>query len=119
MMIRDISEKLDTLEYESMLYDFYGSLLNESQNQVMALYHEDNYSLSEIAAELGMTRQAVHYILKKAESALDGYEAKLGLLRDYIRNQEYAARAIELLNRERLSGEDAAEIREIIVKIAE
>ena len=59
-----MSEELRSVEYASMLYDFYGSLLRENQNEVMALYHEDNLSLSEIAAELGMTRQAVHYTLK-------------------------------------------------------
>ena len=63
-----------------MLYEFYGSLLNEAQNEVMALYHEDNLSLSEIAEELGQTRQAVHYTLRKAEKALESYEEKLGLV---------------------------------------
>ena len=59
----------------------------------MALYHEDNLSLSEIASELGMTRQAVHYTLKKAERALDEYEDKLGLVNGYHRNMQLASRA--------------------------
>lgn len=46
------------IELQSLLFDFYGALLNESQNEVMALYHEDNLSLSEIAEDLGMSRQA-------------------------------------------------------------
>ena len=61
-----MKDDIERVEYESMLYDFYGSLLNKSQNEVMALYHEDNLSLSEIAEELGQTRQAVgknHYII--------------------------------------------------------
>ena len=81
----------------TMLYDFYGSLLSDSQNEVMALYHEDNLSLSEIASELGMSRQAVHYTLKKAEHALGEYEDKLGLVAGYHRNQELASKAREII----------------------
>ena len=77
-------DDIERVEYASMLYDFYGSLLNESQNEVMALYHEDNLSLSEIAEELGQTRQAVHYNLRKAEKALKSYEEKLGLVRHFL-----------------------------------
>ena len=58
---RTMKDDIERVEYASMLFDFYGSLLNESQNEIMALYHEDNLSLSEIAEELGQTRQAVHY----------------------------------------------------------
>ena len=43
---------IENIERQSLLYDFYGALLSDSQNEVMALYHEDNLSLSEIASEL-------------------------------------------------------------------
>lgn len=86
-------DELGKVEYSSMLYDFYGALLSDSQNEVMALYHEDNLSLSEIAGELGMSRQAVHYTLKKAETSLAVYEDKLGLVASYIRNRKLAERA--------------------------
>ncbi len=38
-------------------------------------YHEDNLSLTEIAEELGLSRQGVHYALKKAESSLEKYRS--------------------------------------------
>ena len=41
------------------MYDFYGGLLDDSKREIMDLYHEDNLSLTEIAEELGMTRQGV------------------------------------------------------------
>lgn len=53
-----MKETISTVEYASLLYDFYGELLSEARKDVMNLYHEDNLSLSEIADELGMTRQA-------------------------------------------------------------
>lgn len=64
----------------SMLYDFYGQLLTEKQRELLKLHHEDNYSLSEIAAEYGISRQGVHDAVKKAEKALHEYESKLGLI---------------------------------------
>ena len=88
---------IDKVKYASMMYDFYGSLLSESQNEVMALYHEDNLSLSEIAEQLGMTRQAVHYTLKKAEKALEKFEEKLGLVKDYEKDQTLADEARRII----------------------
>ncbi len=65
----------------NMLYDFYGLLLTEKQRRVMSLYHQENYSLSEIGEELGISRQGVHDNLKTAEKALYEYEEKLSFVR--------------------------------------
>lgn len=67
----------------SMLYDFYGQLLTAKQQEILKLYHEDNYSLSEIAEELGISRQGVHDALKKAEKVLHEYERKLGMINKF------------------------------------
>ena len=80
----DIGETIDKVEYASLLYDFYGALLGDSQREIMDLYHEDDMSLGEIAEELGQTRQGVHYTLKKAEAKLKEYEAKLGLVTKHL-----------------------------------
>ena len=71
---------VDDIARASLLYDFYGALLTDRQRDVMALYHEENLSLSEIAQEYDISRQAVHDTLKKAEQALSEYEKKLGLV---------------------------------------
>ena len=110
---------MDSAIYASMLYDFYGALLSESQRAVMALYHEDNLSLSEIAEELGQTRQAVHYTLKKAEAALEEYEKKLRLLTTYEDNQEMAEKAAEIVRSSNLGEKEAYELLSIIKKLAE
>ena len=65
---------VDDIARASLLYDFYGALLTDRQRDVMALYHEENLSLSEIAQEYDISRQAVHDTLKKAEQALSEYE---------------------------------------------
>ena len=97
-------DDIERVEYASMMYDFYGGLLSDSQSEVMALYHEDNLSLSEIAEQLGMTRQAVHYTLKKAEKALDKFEEKLGLIAAYEKNQKLAEEALGIVESARFEG---------------
>jgi hypothetical protein len=72
--------------YASLLFDFYGKLLPEKQEEVMIYYHEDNLSLSEIAENLNITRQGVHYILKSAEKTLEEHEKKLCLVDRYLLN---------------------------------
>lgn len=114
-----MKEQLDKVEYASLLYDFYGALLSDAQRDVMALYHEDNLSLSEIAEELGQSRQAVHYTLKKAETALAGYEEKLGLIASYEKNRSMADKAIRLLNKKDMDEADKAAVRDILEKLAE
>lgn len=75
---------VDKITEASLLNDFYGQLLTEKQQQIMAFYHEENLSLAEIAEELGISRQAVHDALKKAERALAIYEQKLGLVEKFV-----------------------------------
>ncbi|MBQ9059824.1 MAG: DNA-binding protein, partial [Firmicutes bacterium] len=50
---------MDEITKQSLLYDCYGQLLTQRQREVYELYTQENYSLSEIAAELGISRQGV------------------------------------------------------------
>ena len=83
--------KIESIAENSLLYDFYGQLLSKRQQEVMALYHEENLSLSEIADEFGISRQAVHDTLKKAEMALIEYEQKLGLVEKLVNSRQAIA----------------------------
>jgi len=65
----------------SLLLDFYEKLLPERQKEAIRLYNEENFSLSEIAELFGISRQGVHDAIRKGETALTGYEEKLGFLR--------------------------------------
>lgn len=62
------------------LFDIYGSLLTAKQRTCLSLYFYDDLSLSEISDELGVSRQAVHDLLKRVEQLLERYEASLGVL---------------------------------------
>lgn len=71
----------------SMLWQIYGKLLTEKQYQYIDYYYNNDLSLSEIAENEGITRQAVRDIIKKGERKLFEYEEKLLFMKKTI-NQE-------------------------------
>lgn len=64
----------------SIYYDYYGEFLTPKQRTVFEYYYNDDYSLAEIAAELGVSRQGVLDVLKRAAGKMKNMEAKLGLV---------------------------------------
>ena len=45
----------------------------------------NDYSLAEVAEDLGISRQGVHDLVKRTRQALAGYEEKLHLVQKFIR----------------------------------
>ena len=75
------------------LYDLYGGLLREKQRECLRLHIAEDFSLAEIGEELGITRQAAHDNIRRAERALMEMEETLGLLARQ-QAQEHALTAI-------------------------
>ena len=67
----------------SYLLDFYGDVLTDKQRDVMEQYYNDDFSLSEIADNFGITRQGVRDSIIRAEHTLRDLEEKLGLVSRY------------------------------------
>ena len=63
----------------SLLFDFYGPLLTERQQEVYEMYFHDDLSLGEIGEQLGGSRQAVYDILRRSAAIVEEYEEKLAL----------------------------------------
>ena len=61
----------------SILCDLYGKLLTQKQFDFLNDYYNNDLSLSEIAENNQITRQAVRDIIKKGEKKLFEYEEKL------------------------------------------
>ncbi len=59
------------------LYDIYGNMLTNNQKEVFEEYYFDNLSLSEIADNHNISRQAVDFTLKNVVKSLTNYESKL------------------------------------------
>ena len=71
----------------SMLNQIYGKLLTQKQYEIIDDYYNNDLSLSEIAENNQITRQAVRDILKKGEKKLFQYEEKLMFMKRML-NQE-------------------------------
>ena len=113
--------EIDNMAFESLLYDFYGVLLTDKQREVMELYHEENYSIVEIARELKVSKQAVYDNLKKSDRILREYEAKLGLMLSLLKSRELIGsvkdRIDELMKSPELT--DDGEVKKGLLEIRE
>ena len=86
----------------SFLLDFYGEILSERKRTVLDYYYNDDMSLSEIADEIGISRQGVRDLIKKAEEELYFYEEKLGLAERFRNTQQCAKQLLRLLEENRV-----------------
>lgn len=84
----------------ALLLDFYGPLLTPRQLELMQAYYLEDLSLAEIAGEDGVSRQAVHDLIKRAETVLQEYEEKLGAVREYEERRVLLNRLEEAIQRD-------------------
>lgn len=70
---------MDKNIYLINLYDIYGSLLTEKQQNYFEEYYFDNLSLKEISENYDVTRNAIFNVLKETEEKLNYYEEKLNI----------------------------------------
>ena len=73
---------------KTLLYDFYGELLNEHQKNVYSAAIFDDMNYSEISDEFGCSRQAAFDLVKRIDRKLEGYEERLGLLGRFLSARE-------------------------------
>ena len=71
---------MEKIVEQGLLYDFYGELLTRHQQEIYESVVYENLSLGEIAEAQGISRQAVHDIVKRCDRTLIGYEEKLKLV---------------------------------------
>ena len=87
----------------SMLLDIYSKLLTEKQADMADLYYNQNLSLSEIADEIGITRQAVRKSLIEAEKNLLEYEDKLRILEKQNERKNKIDNILKIINNEKIA----------------
>jgi predicted DNA-binding protein YlxM (UPF0122 family) len=88
---------LDKVLKMGLLFDFYGALLTAKQRQCFEMHYLNDLSLSEIAEQFTVSRQAVHDILRRAEQTLGEYECKLGLVSRYQRERQAIKQIDEII----------------------
>lgn len=113
--------ELQSEVYEiSMLLDFYGQLLTDSQYNVMDMHYNQDLSLTELAEALQITRQGAHDFIKRGKKQLLDFEEKLGLLARFreARNQlESLQEDFQLLDRSEMEGGNAYLLDQIEQKL--
>ena len=97
------------------LLDFYGELIPERKRTVLELYYNEDYSLSEVADEIGISRQGVRDIVKKTESELFFYEEKLGLAKKLLLVEQASDALCQLADRHSLP----EDVREMILQLTQ
>ena len=87
----------------SILLEIYGKLLTTKQNEFMDNYYNQDLSLSEIADNNEITRQAVSAILVKCKEKLEQYEKDLKILE----KQQIIKKQIEKLENTKITTEQS------------
>ena len=88
MTVLLVGDKMEKLVKIGILLDFYGKLLSVKQYQIMELYYLNDFSLSEIGEELGISRQSVFDTIKRSEEKLNSFENELGLVDKFYSSQD-------------------------------
>lgn len=78
----------------TLLFDYYGDLLTERQRSCLDLRYNQDFSLAEIAQELGVSRQGVYDNLSRAEDLLRNMEEKTGCIRRAMATRKAVSRIL-------------------------
>ena len=82
----------------SVLCQLYGKVLTEKQYEVLNDYYNNDLSLSEIAENNNITRQAVRDIIKKSENKLYELEKSISLMKKILDEEKIVTKINNQLN---------------------
>ena len=112
---------MEKIVEQGLLYDFYGPLLTSHQQHIYEQVVYENLSLNEIADLEGISKQAVHDLMKRCTSALQSYEDKLHAIRSFKRIQASADQLIKAAKaaQQTESSKEQAAFSRTVLEIAE
>jgi predicted DNA-binding protein YlxM (UPF0122 family) len=84
----ELTDETEKIVTQGLLYDFYGTLLTEHQQKIYEMVVYDDYSLNEIAEAEGISKQAVHDLIRRTTGILMKFEKKLMLVKKFGRIEE-------------------------------
>ena len=89
---------MESLEM-TLLFDYYGDLLTERQRSCVDMRYNQDLSLSEIAEELGVSRQGVYDNLSRAEALLRNMEEKTGCVQRAMETRKAVREILDAANK--------------------
>jgi len=117
IFVKQVIGMMEQLLYLSALFDLYGALLTEKQQECLRMHLFEDFSLSEIGEELGISRQAVYDNIHRSQKAMEAYEEKLGLAHRYQEERQELAKIYESIEGLRQPGNEAA-VTEVLDRLA-
>jgi predicted DNA-binding protein YlxM (UPF0122 family) len=78
---------------------------------MIELYYFDDLSLAEMAEQFGISRQAIHDNIRRAEEQMEAYEEALHLLYAYTEREKALGELLEVWNAEMASISEPAKSR--------
>jgi len=85
---------MDETLKNTMLFDFFGDMLTEKQQEYYDLYHNEDLSLSEIAESAGISKQGVYDIIVRAEKTLKRFEQRTGIFQRWFETRSILEQSI-------------------------
>lgn len=101
----------------SILCGIYGKLLTEKQYEILNDYYNNDFSLSEIAENNEITRQAVKDVINKSSSKLLEYEEKLMFMNKLLSQEKIINEITEELKKVENKELSKSKINTIIKKL--
>jgi len=99
--------EMDNILNQSLLFDFYGDLLNDNQKNIYEMYVFENLSLAEIAESEGISRQGVYETFKRCNNILKNYEDKLHMVEQYLSQEEVMKKIKSDIAKYRSTGDES------------
>ncbi len=70
---------MENFVYYNNLFDIYKDLLTDKQQEIFALYYEENLSMQEIADNLSVSKSFVGKVIKDSQAKLEDFEKSFNL----------------------------------------
>jgi len=100
----------------TLLLDFYGQLLTEKEYVMLDLHYNNDFSLSEIAENMNISRQGVYDNIRRGKKNLAELENKLGLVRKFSEQKKAMKDILQELKEfdcSKLESKDRARLKNI------
>lgn len=108
---------MDEFGRKALLFDVYGPLLTQRQQEIYDLVHSEDMSLGEVSENLSISRQAVHDMLRRTNHILEEYEKKLGLAEKFMAISSHVTSIRQMVTTIEKNEENAAIIVALLAEI--
>lgn len=92
---------MEKIVEQGILYDFYGPLLTQHQQEVYEACVFEDLSLAEAAERFEVSRQNIHDLIRRCDKSLKEYETRLGLIERFRENRDSLESIKDLLAKNR------------------